>query len=546
MSTTVRSPSRYAETVLRRRALLRTSIALAPEPLGGWLVVLRGGFAARCSGSAGTPRRYPLHTGEVSPPGRFDIHPHSERPICTTNVVACGQLSTGIVAVRACWHSSAEQALAPSTDGTYLWLRGAIMHPMVKPALRRGWRDLNTVQFGLAPAHALVLGPMDTTTGSFLTLLDGTRGLPLLRDEGRRMGLPDGHVDTLVERLSRSGLLDDATGGGPAADELRAKPEVLDRLRPDAAALSLIASEPGEAMSRLTARRSLRVQVRGAGRVGAVLASLLSGAGVGDVDVRDVGRVEPADVAPGGLSAESVGERRDTAARRAARHAAPGRPPRRRGSRPSAATPGDPTMDRLREESGFSLVILASREGVDVHAPRPLAAEPLISSGTPHLYAGVVEGTGVVGPLVLPGETGCAGCLEQSRTDHDETWPRLVAQWRSGRPLQLEACDLALATAVAGLAAAHALSFLDGRTPSSAGARWEVSAPGFDWHARPVWPHPACSCTAAENGAAGKGNGEHTPKEVDAHETMAGHQRSTRLSRTAHAARPAGSWRAHV
>lgn len=64
MSTTVRSPSRYAETVLRRRALLRTSIALTPEPLGGWLVVLRCGVPARCSGSAGTPRRYPLHTGK--------------------------------------------------------------------------------------------------------------------------------------------------------------------------------------------------------------------------------------------------------------------------------------------------------------------------------------------------------------------------------------------------------------------------------------------------------------------------------------------------
>src|SRR5690349_16234318 len=71
MSTTVRSPSRYAETVLRRRALLRTSIALAPEPLGGWLVVLRCGVPALCSGSAGTPRRYLLHMGEVPTPGRF-------------------------------------------------------------------------------------------------------------------------------------------------------------------------------------------------------------------------------------------------------------------------------------------------------------------------------------------------------------------------------------------------------------------------------------------------------------------------------------------
>ncbi|MFE2686984.1 ThiF family adenylyltransferase, partial [Streptomyces mirabilis] len=142
------------------------------------------------------------------------------------------------------------------------------MHPMVKPALRRGWRDLNTVQFGMAPAHAMVLGPVDTATGSFLDLLNGTRGLPLLRDLGRAMGLPDGHVDALVERLARSGLLDDATGGGRAADALREKKAVLDRLRPDLASLSLVARAPGDALKHLAARRSLRVQVRGAGRGG--------------------------------------------------------------------------------------------------------------------------------------------------------------------------------------------------------------------------------------------------------------------------------------
>ncbi len=112
------------------------------------------------------------------------------------------------------------------------------MHPMVKPALRRGWRDLNTVQFGMTPAHAMTLGPMDTATGSFLDLLNGTRGLPLLREEGQRMDLPEGHVDRLVEGLTQAGLLDDATGGGPAADALRAKKDVLDRLRPDLASLS--------------------------------------------------------------------------------------------------------------------------------------------------------------------------------------------------------------------------------------------------------------------------------------------------------------------
>ncbi|MFE9682810.1 TOMM precursor leader peptide-binding protein [Streptomyces sp. NPDC006285] len=398
------------------------------------------------------------------------------------------------------------------------------MHPMVKPALRRGWRDLHTVQFGMAPAHAMVLGPMDTATGSLLTLFDGTRGLPLLRDEGRRMGLPDGHVDGLVERLSRAGLLDDATGGGPAADALRGRGAELDRLRPDAAALSLVAPGPGDAMRRLAARRSLRVQVRGAGRVGVVLASALAGAGVGRVDVQDGGRVEPWDVAPGGLPVESIGERRDEAARRAVRGAAPGRPPRGGGGARSAPAEDDP---------GLSLVIFAPRDGLAVHAPDPVVGEPLVTSGTPHLFAGVVEGTGVVGPLVLPGDTACAGCLDLSRTDRDPTWPRLLAQWRSGRPHQVPACDLTLAATVAGLASGHALAFLDGEVPSSAGARWEVSAPGFDWHARPVWQHPACPCGPGE-----RGKGEQTSDDERPHETMDGQQ--------PHAARLSGTWRAHV
>ncbi|MFE3164749.1 TOMM precursor leader peptide-binding protein [Streptomyces sp. NPDC059224] len=375
------------------------------------------------------------------------------------------------------------------------------MHPLVKPALRRGWRDLNTVQFGMTPAHAMTLGPMDTATGSFLDLLDGARGLALLRAEGRRMDLPDGHVDALVERLSRAGLVDDAHGGGQAAAALRAKQEVLDRLGPDLASLSLITPEPGGAIDRLAARRVLRVQVRGAGRVGVTLAALLSGAGVGEVDVRDVGRVQQWDVAPGGLPAEAVGERRDEAARRVVRRAAPGRPPRR-------AEPAD-------EEPGFSLVIIAPRDDVLVHAPDARAAEPLMASGTPHLYTGVVEGTGVVGPLVLPGGTGCARCLHEHRSDRDPAWPRLIAQWRSGQARRVGACDLTLATAVAGLAAAHALAFLDGESPSGTGVRWEASVPALHWHARPVRPHPACPCGTAE-----KAKGEHSSTNEAPHETM--------------------------
>ncbi|MEU8471000.1 TOMM precursor leader peptide-binding protein [Streptomyces sp. NPDC029006] len=404
------------------------------------------------------------------------------------------------------------------------------MHPVMKPALRRGWRDLNTVQFGMTPAHALTLGPVATATGSFLELLDGTRGLPLLREEGRRMDVPDGHVDALVERLTRAGIVDDARGGGPDADALRERTDVLERLRPDLASLSLTTPEPGGALARLAARRARRVQVRGAGRVGALLASVLSGAGVGEVDVRDVGRVEPWDVAPGGLAAEALGTRRDAAARAAVRRAAPDRAPRR-----------TPSPGPGAEEPGLSLVVLAPRDDVAVHAPDPFTAEPLMASGTPHLYAGVVEGTGVVGPLVLPGESGCARCLHEDRTDRDPVWPRLIAQWRSGRARRVGACDMALATTVAGLAAAHALAFLDGESPSSAGARWEVSVPGLNWHARPVWPHPACGCGAAERAKRKDSSTMEAPRA-----TMAVQRPSTERRRAAGAARPTGTWRAHV
>ncbi|WP_447039845.1 TOMM precursor leader peptide-binding protein [Streptomyces sp. DSM 118878] len=392
------------------------------------------------------------------------------------------------------------------------------MHPTLKPALRRGWRDLSTVQFGVAPAHALVLGPMDTATSSFLNLLDGTRGLPLLREEAQRMGLPEGHVDRLVGELSRAGLLDDSTGGGPAADGLRERGGVMDRLRADLASLSLSSSEPGEAIGKLAARRSMRVRVQGAGRVGAVVASVLAGAGVGRVDVLDGGQVEPWDVAPGGLPAESIGERRDTTVRRLVRGSAPDRPPRAAppkrstaAGRPAGAPPGP------EGDAGLSLVIVAPRDGLHAYAPDAATAEDLLAAGTPHLYAGVIEGTGVVGPLVLPGATACAGCLFRQRADRDPTWPRMLAQWRSGRARHVPACDLALSTSVAGLVAGHALAFLDGAPSACTNARWEASVPNFHWHARPVRAHPACPCGAAEHV---KGDRLTTDKEP--HATMAG------------------------
>ncbi|MFJ4923629.1 ThiF family adenylyltransferase [Streptomyces sp. NPDC088725] len=381
------------------------------------------------------------------------------------------------------------------------------MHPMVKPALRRAWRERQTVQFGITPAHAVLVGPVDTATGSFLELLDGTRGLPRLREEARAMGLPEHQADSLVQRLTAAGLIDDATAGGGAVEELRKNGVGLERMRPDLASLSVVHREPGAGIRRLAARRSMRVQIRGAGRVGAGVAALLSASGVGRVDVLDSGCVEASDVAPGGLPDGSVGERRDTAAGQLVRRSAPGGRVPRAAERVRSSPGGEPAL---------SLVIVAPRDGLAAYAPDPVQAEPWVATGTPHLYAGVIEVTGVVGPLVLPGGTACAGCVARERADRDPGWPRMLAQWRSGRrAAAVPACDVALAGTVAGLTAAHALSFLDGELPASTGARWEASLPLLDWRSERIVPHQDCAC-----GAAGKSEGERIARTGAGHDTM--------------------------
>ncbi|MEV6318960.1 ThiF family adenylyltransferase [Streptomyces sp. NPDC051776] len=400
------------------------------------------------------------------------------------------------------------------------------MHPMLKPALRRGWRDRQTVQFGIAAAHAVVLGPVDTTTGLFLSLLDGTRGMPLLRREGEAMGLDSGRVDELMDRLGAAGLLDDATASGSSPGAVAPDlTEVTDRLRADLASLSVVHPEAGAAVRRMSARSAVRVQVRGAGRVGAAVAATLSASGVGRVDVQDGGCVEPWDVAPSGLPPESVGERRSVAARRAVRSAAPGRRPWRSGAEGAggAAGAGRVAASGVSRASGAvtELVVLAPRDGLAAYAPDPVVTEELIASGTPHLYAGVIEGTGVVGPFVLPGSSACAGCLALERTDREPAWPRMLAQWRSGRSASgAVACDTALATVVAGLAASHALNFLDGRLPLSTGARLELALPDVAWQSRPVPAHQGCSCGAARPNEVL--DGESPSAGEERHGTMAG------------------------
>jgi hypothetical protein len=71
------------------------------------------------------------------------------------------------------------------------------------------------------------------------------------------------------------------------------------------------------------------------------------------------------------------------------------------------------------------LVVLADSLVADPRLVRELHA-----AGVAHLPVRVRDGSGLVGPLVLPGVTSCLACADLHRSDRDAAWPALAAQLR--------------------------------------------------------------------------------------------------------------------
>ena len=310
------------------------------------------------------------------------------------------------------------------------------MHPMLKPALRRGWRDRETVQFGVAPAHAVVLGPVDTATGSFLTLLDGTRGAAAAARGGRAAGAAATAVPTRWWTGWRGRAAGRRHGGGPAADAVRG-PAAFDRLRPDLASLSVRAS--GSRAARCGGwPRGARCGSRCGARAGSGAASPRPAVGRGGRPRSRCGRRHassrgtwrPAGCPPSGSA--SAGTR--AAAQRLVRRAVRPGPYAAAGGLPVSerASPGCPWWSSPRGT--------ASR----AYAPDPVAAEPLHRRRTSPSVRRGGRGHRCGGPAGAARRYGLRGlpasCGARTR---EPAWPRLLAQWRSGRAAApVPACDL--------------------------------------------------------------------------------------------------------
>lgn len=344
------------------------------------------------------------------------------------------------------------------------------MRPILHPALSRTWRDETTLQVGVTPPLALVVGGLSRPERAVLAAMDGETDLAGLRELAAELGLGRSAADRLTELLLKAGAVVDGDRLAPGAEP--------GERTPDRSAAGLLTGSGDGGDEVLAARARARVEVHGAGRVGAQIARLLATAGVGEVTVLDREPVRPGDVSPGGHSPDAVGTSR-RAALGPLLHRDAG--PADLGAAPSAGpaprfTVLSPTGGTGREE----------------------AAE-LLRLGIPHLFAHVIELTGVVGPLVLPGRSSCLRCHDLHRTDRDPHWP-LVLDQSMRRPPPEPACDAALAAAVAGLAATQVIAHLDGFVPAAVDGTMEVTLPSGLPRRRTWTRHPSCGCGWAAGG----------------------------------------------
>ncbi len=388
---------------------------------------------------------------------------------------------------------------------------GHDMRPAIKPGLLVVWRDRDTLQIGIDPRRAVALTGMGGAA-ALIRLLDGSREHSQVLAAADRLGIPREQADRVIGLLAAAGALQDF----PAA-ELRALPdEQRDRLARELATASLAHGHADGGVRALARRQVASVRVYGVGPVGSEIARLLTASGVAHVTCTGQLTQAAARLDIAGRPPRPRQNRASTATASAppqsrSSHAAPATPAQSRTSPAASATPRprrtEPTAPATPQPSPTSPAASGAPRRRGAAGQRPDLAvltdaypaelpAQLVASGVPHLAASAREAIGVVGPLVLPGQTACLGCVELARSDRDPAWPFILAQL-AGQAAHPVACAATLAAAVAAQAVSQVLSCLDLARPSGAvtNATLELVSPGWQWRRR-SWPrHAQCRCS---------------------------------------------------
>lgn len=335
------------------------------------------------------------------------------------------------------------------------------MRPMLNPALRRVWRGPTTVQFGVDVSSPVVISCVDDDAAQLLTYLDGSMNLEALRAKAIADGFSAAALTDLLDRLQRSGVLIDA-GTWPGGGALNAASRK--RLMPDMAANTLVPGRDRDPNRRLGALAAVKVNVRGVGRLGSVISTLLTASGVGRVDLRDGRNAESTDVCVGGITEATLGRLRS-------QH-------------------GDVlNMWRCVMRPVLRREVVVVTDAVDTRT----VCRDLLIGDVPHMLVTSTEAIGRVGPFVLPGQSACCRCIDLHHADRDPGWPLVTTQ------LAVEddgtvARDSNLAVATASVAVLHLLDWMCGGTPTSVNGTVELSLPLGTQRVRALPQHPSCGC----------------------------------------------------
>lgn len=344
--------------------------------------------------------------------------------------------------------------------------------PLLSPALRRVWRDHQTLQLGIEPRHAAVLRGLTRADERLLDLLDGSRPVEAIVAAAAALDVDELSTRRLLQMLVRARVLDDG------ATQMRGNERERQRLAPDALSLALVDRRPGAAAQALAGRAAATVAVHGVGRVGSTVVALLAAAGVGRVTCIDPRPVCAADLSPAGAL------------------------------EPSATGRADEAATRATERYGVDRVVtaVAPAPALAIVTPTGSVPSPEVMTAVrdvPHLLVQVRETSAFVGPLVVPGESTCWRCVQIARSDRDPAWPAIAAQLTGAAPA-VEPADVVLASVAASLGVAHALAWLDREAvarpepvPSLDGIV-ELDLVDLRLRRRSVRPHPDCGCGAAD------------------------------------------------
>jgi hypothetical protein len=346
----------------------------------------------------------------------------------------------------------------------------ARMRPAVKPGLLPVWRDRDTLQIGIDPRRAVALTGM-RSAAAVIGLLDGSRDRRQVIAAAADRGIQAEAADQIISLLAAAGTLCDFPASTMAALPYDARA----RLASELATASLAHGDGDGGAHVLVRRQGAVIQVHGTGQVGSCVASLLTTSGIGRVV--SVGPAAASRATPlpalGGTPLPDQGETRLPASvgtPQVASAATPLAAPGQAGKRPD-------------------LAVLVGHQD-------PELASALVRERVPHLAASAGEAIGVVGPLVVPGQSACLRCLDLTRAERDPAWPLILAQLADHEP-QPAACDAALATAVAAQAASQALAFIGRASAGSpvVNGTLELVLPDWQWRRRTWPPHSKCSCS---------------------------------------------------